>query len=102
MTVKEKLEQFMRDRKRSVDTATLAAYFMVSTSTINRCMKELEDAEKVQKDTTSRGKYVWSWNYRLDVAHKPIAKLQPQRAPVSCGTPFKAPTSYPNIRGYDD
>jgi hypothetical protein len=104
MTVKEKLEKFMRTRRRAEDTATLAAYFMVHPSTINHCMSELENEHKVIRAKGARGKNIWRWldSKRVVVAHKPVAKQQTQSVKDIVGTPFKAQTSYPHIRGYDD
>ena len=102
MPIKEKLEKFMRARKRSEDTATLAAYFMVDTTTVNRSMRELEHEGKITRTKGSKGKNIWTWNNRVAVPDKPVVKQQAKPTQVNFGTPFKAQTSYPNVRGYDD
>lgn len=101
MTVKQKLEKFMRDRKRVTDTATLAAYFMVAPSTINRVMGELENEGKIYHQAGPRNKNLWQWNYSLAVPAKPVAIRPIEPAPV-VGRPIKATQSYPHVRGYDD
>jgi len=101
MSTKEKLERFMRDRKKPVDTATLAAYFMVHTTTINENMRELESEDKILRFKAKGGKNVWSWNYRVAFPFKPATARSLEPAPV-IGTPIKATTSYAHVRGYDD
>lgn len=101
MTIKDKLEKFMRDRKRGENAATLAAYFMVTSTTIARNMKELENEGKVIKTQAARNSNVWHWNHRLAVPDKPAQTQQPQPFQI-VGKTFKATTSYPNVRGYED
>lgn len=101
MSAKEKLERFMRDRKKPVDTATLAAYFMVNATTINHAMGELENEDKIIRSKAKGGKNIWQWNYRLAFPPKPVTARPVEPAPV-IGTPIKATTSYAHVRGYDD
>jgi len=100
MNTKEKLMKFMRDRKRNTDTATLAAYFMVTPATINRLMKELQDEGKVFGQVGSGNKNIWQWN-SLAVSAKPAPVRLIEPAPVVRKTIPSQP-SYPHIRGYDD
>ena len=100
MSTKEKLIKFMRDRKRNTDTATLAAYFMVTSKTVNRLMGELELEGKVIGNKGSGGKNIWQWN-SLAVPTKPAPVRPVEPAPV-VGQRTKATQSYPHIRGYDD
>ena len=101
MSTKEKLERFMRDRKKPVDTATLAAYFMVHTTTINENMRDLESEDKILRFKAKGGKNVWSWNYRLAFPPKPATARPVEPAPI-VGAPIKATPSYAYVRGYDD
>lgn len=101
MSTKEKLERFMRDRKKAVDTATLAAYFMVNTTTINHAMGELENEDKIIRSKAKGGKNIWQWNYRLAFPPKPAPARPVEPAPV-IGTPIKAAPNYAHVRGYDD
>jgi len=102
MNTKQKLEKFMQSRKKTVDTATLAAYFMVNVTTINHAMGELEREGKITRTKAKNGKNIWQWNY--DVAlPKPPAPVRPRIEPAPrIGPPTKATQSYPHIRGYDD
>lgn len=102
MNTKEKLECFMRDRKKAVDTATLAAYFMVDTTTVNHNMRTLEDEGKVIRSKGSRGKNVWQWSPQVAVPSKP-APVRPRSEPAPIvGRRTPAAPSYPHVRGYDD
>ena len=101
MSVKQKLERFMKDRKKPVDTATLAAYFMVNASTVNQAMKELEDEGKITREKARGGKNIWQWNHRLALPPKPAPARLVEPAPV-IGPRVKATPSYPHVRGYDD
>ena len=101
MSTKEKLEKFMRDRKRNTDTATLSAYFMVAAKTINRLMKELELEGKVTSNKGKGGKNIWQWNYAVAVPPKPAPVRPIEPAPIVRKTIPSQP-SYPHIRGYDD
>ena len=100
MSTKEKLIKFMRDRKRNTDTATLAAYFMVTPATINRLMKELQDEGKVVGQIGSGNKNVWQWN-SLAVPAKPVVVPSREPAPV-VRKKIPSQPSYPHVRGYDD
>ena len=101
MSTKEKLIKFMRDRKRNTDTATLAAYFMVTPTTINRLMKELQNEGKVFGQVGSGNKNIWQWNHSVAVPTKPVAVRRPEPTPV-VGQRTKETKSYPHVRGYDD
>lgn len=102
MHTKDKLEKFLRERKKPSTTAMLAAYFMVSSSTINKLMKDLEDEGKVTRSKAAHGKNIWSWNYRMAVP-RVAAPVQPRREPAPVVGPRIPPApSYANIRGYDD
>lgn len=101
MSTKEKLEKFMRDRKRNTDTATLSAYFMVAAKTINRLMRELELEGKITSNKGKGGKNIWQWNYGVAVPPKPAPVRPIEPAPV-VGQRTKETQSYPHIRGYDD
>jgi len=101
MHTREKLEKFMRERKRPTTTAVLAAYFMVSSGTINKLMGQMENAGKVTRTKLSGGKNQWSWNHKLALPQPP-APVQPRREPAPIvGSPIKE-KSYAHIRGYDD
>lgn len=101
MHTREKLEKFMRERKRESTTAMLAAYFMVASSTINTLMTRLENEGKVSKTKGKNGKNLWRWIDQVAVPNKPVAKQQPQSNQI-IGKAFKATTSYPHVRGYED
>jgi len=100
MHTREKLEKFMRERKRPTTTAVLAAYFMVSSGTINKLMKDFEDAGKVKRTKLAGGKNQWSWNH-LAVPPKPAPVRPNEPAPV-IGKKIPPTPSYAHIRGYDD
>lgn len=102
MSTKEKLERFMRDRKKPADTATLAAYFMVNATTINYCMRELEHERKITRTKGANGKNIWQWNYKLAVPPAPTPVRRSIEPAPRIGPPTKATQSYPHIRGYDD
>lgn len=102
MNTKQKLEKFLRDRKRNTDTATLSAYFMVTPKTVNRLMGELEHEGKVIGNKGKGGKNIWQWNHSVAVSPKPApVQHRVEPAPV-VGQRTKETKSYPHIRGYDD
>ena len=102
MHTKEKLERFMRERKKPSTTAVLAAYFMVASTTINQLMKDLESEGKVTRSKGSHGKNIWSWNYRMAVP-QPSAPVRHHREPAPVvGRPVPPTPSYAHVRGYDD
>jgi hypothetical protein len=102
MNTKQKLEKFIKDRKKSVDTATLAAYFMVNATTVNHAMGELVREEKIIQTKAKGGKNIWGWNYQLAVS-KPPAPVRHRPEPTPrIGPPTKEAKSYPHVRGYDD
>ena len=94
MAATDKIERYLRDRKRPVTVKQMADYFMLSKSAIQKALNELEQTGKVTR-TQQR-----TWHIcRMAVPTvAPFDELAPQRAT------YDRPTlnSYPHARGYDD
>lgn len=103
MSTKDKLERFMRDRKKAIDTHTLAAYFMIDRSTVNRCMGELERERKVTRFKLKNGKNYWQTHAAKEQTQVPqvVMRQADTRIPM-VGTPSKNFKNYEHVRGYDD
>ena len=94
MTAISKVERYLRDRKRPVTVKQMADYFMLSKSTVQKALNELEQANKAAR-TPQR-----TWHV-CRMAVSPVAapdELAPQQATYD--RPIL--NSYPHARGYDD
>lgn len=94
MAATDKIERYLRDRKRPVTSQQIADYFMYCRTTVQRALHDLEQTGKVTR-TQQR-----TWHI-CRMAVPPVAaavELAPQRAT------YDRPTlnSYPHARGYDD
>ena len=94
MAATDKIERYLRDRKRPVTSQQIANYFMYCRATVQRALHDLEQTGKATR-TPQR-----TWHV-CRMAVSPVAapdELAPQRAT------YDRPTlnSYPHARGYDD
>lgn len=96
MTAISKVERYLRDRKRPVTVKQMADYFMLSKSTVQKALNELEQANKAAR-TPQR-----TWHV-CRMAVSPVAALD-EPGPAPQRATYDRPTlnSYPHARGYDD
>jgi uncharacterized protein YfeS len=101
MSIKEKLEKFMQNRKRQFDTQTLSVYFMCATTTINTAMKILENENKIIKRKGKNNKNIWQWNFEYAMPKITQYIKQDLRPPIAQNA-IQSHINYQHIRGYDD
>lgn len=86
MNATDKIERFLRERKRPVTVRQLADYFLIQETTVGQALKRLEQRHVARSTRAGRRKL---WTAARSVA-----------VPANIvGTP---PRNYPHVRGYDD
>ena len=97
MSAQEKVARYLQDRKKLVETRTIATHFLLSISTISKALMRLENEGKTVRQKIGNTTY-WSWK-RED----PRAMAIPRTTAFLSSPPaYKQQSSYPHIRGYDD
>ena len=101
MTVKEKVERYLKEHKRPVTVAVLAYQFLLPANSIRGAIRDLCDQDKlvISYAVTPSGRRVrcYAYNRKLD---RPVAVPRPADPPPR--RPAAVVNSYPHVRGYDD
>lgn len=99
MSTVEKVARFLQDRRSLVDVKTIADYFLLSKSSVQRALQELENEGRVKRQRKGQ-KFYWAWT-----REEPMPVAVSSKAIKLSDTPaFNRPiqNSYPLARGYDD
>jgi DNA-binding transcriptional MocR family regulator len=96
MAATDKVERYLRGRKRPVTSQQIADYFMYRRSTVQRALHDLEQAGKATR-TPQR-----TWHICRMAVPPVAAPAEPE--PALPRATYDRPTlnSYPHARGYDD
>lgn len=100
MSAVEKILQFLKSRKTSVNSKDLANHFLIATSTANKALAKLESQGYAKKIKTQSGNH-WIYCHQLHVA-VPAKTNQSQKPAATYRRAMPIQNSYPNVRGYDD
>ena len=67
MSTKDKVARYLQERKRMVDTQTIATYFLLSVSTVSKALSRLENEGKAIRQKHGNFTF-WKWNHQTSVA----------------------------------
>ena len=102
----EKVLAYLQDRKRSVAIETISHHYLLSTPSVYKALRDLENLGKVARDPAPAKAPPIRWFWRA--ASSPVAvseavnQPQPSRPPTIIPRPRPTQNSYPTVRGYDD
>ncbi len=96
MAATDKVERYLRDRKRPVTVEQMADYFMYNKSTIQKALNELKQANKATR-TPQR-----TWHVCRMAVPSVAAVAEPGPAIQRATYDRPMVNSYPHARGYDD